>query len=101
MGSLSLIEEHPISSFSLGLNSMSDWFDIEFNDRVHSASKRKPHRRSLQAVEAQMRDLPTEGLPESMDWRQVGAITEPLTQGECGACWAITAASALEAANFI
>ena len=80
---------------------MSDWFDIEFNDRVHSASKRHRKGRSLHAAEAELKVLDTEDLKESIDWREVGAITEPLSQGECGACWAITAASALEAAHFI
>jgi hypothetical protein len=103
VNSLDLIQRHKGYSFELGLNTMSDWFDGEFNFRIHSASKRS-HRASRSLEEAQMapiKVLPTDNLKESIDWREVGAITKPLSQGDCGACWALTAASALEAAHFI
>ena len=81
---------------------MSDWFDGEFNERTHSASKRHGKRgRSLQIAEAEIKTLEVTDLKESIDWRDIGAITKPLAQGECGACWALTATSALEAAHFI
>ena len=38
---------------------------------------------------------------ESIDWRLSGAISEPVVQGECGSCWAFTAAGALESAHYI
>lgn len=39
--------------------------------------------------------------PEAMDWRELGAVTDVHSQGQCGACWAITAVETIESAYFI
>jgi hypothetical protein len=39
--------------------------------------------------------------PNSVDWRNSGAVTSIRAQGECGACWAITAVETVESAHFI
>ena len=39
--------------------------------------------------------------PNSVDWRDSGAVTSVRAQGSCGACWAITAVETVESAHYI
>jgi len=37
----------------------------------------------------------------AVDWRDFGAVTEVHSQGNCGACWAITAVETVESGEYI
>lgn len=39
--------------------------------------------------------------PEAIDYRSLGAVTSVHSQGNCGACWAITATETIESAYFL
>ena len=42
-----------------------------------------------------------DAFPNAVDWRDSGAVTDIRTQGDCGACWAVTAVETVESAHFL
>jgi C1A family cysteine protease len=76
----------------------------EFNQRYHSAKLNKP------VLVPKVDNLDSESrphmvraskIPEYVNWREAGMVSDSVDQGGCGSCWAFTTATTLESLNAI
>jgi len=79
-------------SWTMKVTEFADLTEEEFRDRmlggyVKTPSSQSPSRASKVSVA---------DLPESVDWRDQGVITDVKNQGSCGSCWAFATVEQIE-----
>lgn len=81
--------------FHLAVNKFADWTPEEYRQLL---GLRKSNGTKLGNG---AKVLPTDKLPEKVDWRTEGAVNPVQNQAACGSCWTFCAAAALEGAHKI
>ncbi|KAK9877091.1 hypothetical protein WA026_016833 [Henosepilachna vigintioctopunctata] len=87
-----VLYERGESSFKKGINQFTDWTEAEFMQFLEKGAPKAPPKNSGKLFKK------TEGieLPESVDWREKGAVREVKDQGGCGSCWSFSTTGVLE-----
>jgi len=81
-------------SYTLGINQFSDLTQEEFKGQYlggYKALSNPATSESRAFVKKAIKDL-----PESVDWRDMDAVTDVKNQGQCGSCWAFATTEMIE-----
>ncbi|CAA7037456.1 unnamed protein product [Microthlaspi erraticum] len=97
---LRFIDQHNAKNltYKLGLTRFADLTLQEYRDLF---SQRPMVRQRAPRTSRRYVPLAGNELPESVDWRNYGAVTEIKDQGECSCCWAFSAVASIESLNKI
>lgn len=86
---------NPDATFTVEMNALGDLTDEEYNNIYNGLRLSEPYEFKAPEID----ERPLLGLASSVDWRQKGIVAPVKNQGQCGSCWAFSAAGALESAH--
>eukprot|EP00408_Alexandrium_pacificum_P064717 CAMPEP_0171176652 /NCGR_PEP_ID=MMETSP0790-20130122/11844_1 /TAXON_ID=2925 /ORGANISM="Alexandrium catenella, Strain OF101" /LENGTH=437 /DNA_ID=CAMNT_0011641545 /DNA_START=62 /DNA_END=1375 /DNA_ORIENTATION=+ len=89
------IEDHNCNEmlWEAGINKLADWTEAELQSLRGYRGRRTQNPNALSSSDyySSLDSRPMRrDYPESMDWSNLRAISEPRDQGQCGSCWAFS-----------
>ncbi|KAK6115926.1 hypothetical protein DH2020_008195 [Rehmannia glutinosa] len=87
-------------SYKLGLNRFADLTNEEYR-KTYLGVRPDGNRRLTGAKSDRYEPKLGDSLPDSIDWREKGAVVDVKDQGSCGSCWAFSTIAAVEGINQI
>jgi len=80
--------------FTVGINKMSDWTKDEYGKLSGKFNKKNKSKKLKARTPTHFTDS---DIPESVDWREEGAVSKVRSQEDCGGCYSFTGVGAIEA----
>merc|ERR1719486_1577226 len=94
---LAKIERHnALGTWKMGVNEFSDLTQAEFGAQMTGGYKRMPQSGASVPAATTFKAKSRSELPDSVDWRDQGAVSEVKNQGQCGSCWAFCTTEMIE-----
>nr|XP_033338546.1 cathepsin L isoform X2 [Megalopta genalis] len=87
-------------SFKLKMNKYGDMLHHEFVQVLNGFNRSANDVNRPKFTGAMFLEPANVQMPDTVDWRNYGAVTPVKDQGHCGSCWAFSSTGALEAQHF-
>ncbi|KAJ8665127.1 hypothetical protein QAD02_006789 [Eretmocerus hayati] len=93
--------EKGLVTYELGINQFSDMLPEEFSEKYTGFKVTSETLEDLSNHTTATFLAPANvEVPNSVDWREKGAVTPVKNQGECGSCWAFSTTGSVEGQHF-